>query len=162
LTLTAAIAIAPDHPIAQGDAGLSALYPGDVGIENHPAVIYSPNDPPGFSSTMLSITSSPPRATSDASVRRYHSLPWHRETRALCVRPDRHPGIPADTVSRRRIQMIPDRMTPRDVIGCVTAVPLGMAAAKWYAAPASAQIPTATPPPPYTRDPCRRGIEQIT
>ena len=50
--------------------------------------------------------------------------------------------------------MIPDRMTRRDVIGRVTAAMLGMAAAMRYAAaPASAQIPIATPPPPDPRFP---------
>ncbi|HZM94981.1 MAG TPA: hypothetical protein VFB92_16240 [Vicinamibacterales bacterium] len=41
LALIAALAIALDRPMAQGVAGISALYPGDVGIENHPAVIFS-------------------------------------------------------------------------------------------------------------------------
>jgi len=41
VALIAALAIALDRPMAQGVAGISALYPGDVGIENHPAVIFS-------------------------------------------------------------------------------------------------------------------------
>ena len=41
LTLIAAFAIAPDHPMAQIETGISALYPGDAGIETHPAVIFT-------------------------------------------------------------------------------------------------------------------------
>lgn len=41
LTLIAALAIAPGHPMAQIETGISALYPGDAGIQNHPAVIFT-------------------------------------------------------------------------------------------------------------------------